>query len=108
MSAPATVPDSGGRGDAAAGTPAETHARGFDLAAAWELNPKVALRPSRSARCCTTSVPASSFLKNLTVVGIVQSLAEQPSGRPRWPNTASPTSSGPSTCRRSVRSPTRE
>ncbi len=81
MSAPATVPDSGGRGDAAAGTPAETHARGFDLAAAWELNPKVALRPQPfGALLYHFGTRKLSFLKNLTVVGIVQSLSEQPSG----------------------------
>jgi putative mycofactocin binding protein MftB len=81
MSAPATMPDSGGRGDTAAGAPAQTHTSGaVDLGAAWVLNPKVALRPEPfGALLYHFGTRKLSFLKNLTVVAIVQSLAEQPS-----------------------------
>ena len=79
MSAPATMPDSGGRSDAAAGNPAADTPTGFDLDAAWELNPKVALRPEPfGALLYHFGTRKLSFLKNLTVVGIVQSLAETP------------------------------
>ena len=69
MSAPTSTPTTGGRRDAAAG------AGGLDLNAAWELNPKVALRPEPfGALLYHFGTRKLSFLKNLTVVGIVQSL----------------------------------
>ncbi|GED99872.1 mycofactocin system protein MftB [Gordonia spumicola] len=51
----------------------------FDLAAAWTLNPKVALRPEPfGALLYHFGTRKLSFLKNLTVVGIVKSLADHP------------------------------
>ena len=52
----------------------------FDSAAAWTLNPKVALRPEPfGALLYHFGTRKLSFLKNLTVVGIVRDLADQPS-----------------------------
>ncbi|GAC83108.1 mycofactocin biosynthesis chaperone MftB [Gordonia paraffinivorans] len=87
MSAPTSNPTSGGRAPAAGvrfDTP-ETGAtspgdQGFDALAAWELNPKVALRPEPfGALLYHFGTRKLSFLKNLTVVGIVQSLADHDS-----------------------------
>ena len=73
MSAPTASTVTGGRADAAAGhRPVE-----FDTLDAWELNPKVALRPEPfCALLYHFGTRKLSFLKNLTVVGIVQSLRE--------------------------------
>ncbi|MFT4127235.1 MAG: mycofactocin biosynthesis chaperone MftB [Gordonia sp. (in: high G+C Gram-positive bacteria)] len=76
------VPAAGDRADAVAGhRPPSVLARpGFDPDAAWELNPKVALRPEPfGALLYHFGTRKLSFLKNLVVVGIVQSLAEQDS-----------------------------
>ncbi|WP_336789213.1 mycofactocin biosynthesis chaperone MftB [Gordonia malaquae] len=52
----------------------------FDTAAAWTLNPKVALRPEPfGALLYHFGTRKLSFLKNLTVVDLVRSLAEHPS-----------------------------
>lgn len=52
----------------------------FDPAAAWTLNPKVALRPEPfGALLYHFGTRKLSFLKNLTVVGIVRDLAGSPS-----------------------------
>ena len=54
--------------------------KGFDTFAAWELNPKVALRPEPFGALLYHFGPRKlSFLKNLTVVGIVRSLADHDS-----------------------------
>lgn len=75
MSAPTSSPVSGGRVDAAAGPGTE-----FESTAAWMLNPKVALRPEPfGALLYHFGTRKLSFLKNLTVVGIVQSLADHDS-----------------------------
>ncbi|MCF3938853.1 mycofactocin biosynthesis chaperone MftB [Gordonia tangerina] len=51
----------------------------FDVDAAWQLNPKVALRPEPfGALLYHFGTRKLSFLKNLTVVGIVGSLADHP------------------------------
>ncbi|ASR04610.1 mycofactocin biosynthesis chaperone MftB [Gordonia rubripertincta] len=83
MSAPTSNPTSGGR-SAVAGvrfdTPAPDAPAGFDTFAAWELNPKVALRPEPfGALLYHFGTRKLSFLKNLTVVGIVQSLVDHDS-----------------------------
>ncbi|MGW5524403.1 mycofactocin biosynthesis chaperone MftB [Gordonia sp. NPDC003950] len=85
MSTPTSAPVAGDRSDAIAGdrrdspAPAPTTIRkalSFDVGAAWELNPKVALRPEPfGALLYHFGTRKLSFLKNLTVVGIVQSLA---------------------------------
>ena len=98
MSTPTSAPVVGGRSRAVAdnrGEPAQprpaqpepaqpetvrTDAAGkdvsFDLAAAWKLNPHVALRPEPfGALLYHFGTRKLSFLKNLTVVGVVQSLA---------------------------------
>ncbi|WP_132992090.1 mycofactocin biosynthesis chaperone MftB [Gordonia zhaorongruii] len=52
----------------------------FDPAAAWVLNPKVALRPEPfGALLYHFGTRKLSFLKNLTVVGLVQKLADHAS-----------------------------
>lgn len=82
MSTPTSSPVSGGRADAAAGPGPrpDTDTRGFDTADAWTLNPKVALRPEPfGALLYHFGTRKLSFLKNLTVVGIVNSLAEHDS-----------------------------
>ncbi|MCF8570243.1 mycofactocin biosynthesis chaperone MftB [Gordonia sp. HY002] len=67
-------------GDRAAVAGSEPHPPAppvFDLAAAWTLNPKVALRPEPfGALLYHFGTRKLSFLKNLTVVGIVRDLAE--------------------------------
>jgi putative mycofactocin binding protein MftB len=51
----------------------------FDLAAAWVLNPKVAVRPEPfGALLYHFGTRKLSFLKNRTVVGIVETLHEFP------------------------------
>ncbi|MXP20460.1 mycofactocin biosynthesis chaperone MftB [Gordonia sp. HNM0687] len=84
---------SGGRVDATAGPggpqsdmptqsdmPGPARTARFDVGAAWQLNPKVALRPEPfGALLYHFGTRKLSFLKNLTVVGIVQSLADHPS-----------------------------
>ncbi|MFT4044879.1 MAG: mycofactocin biosynthesis chaperone MftB [Gordonia sp. (in: high G+C Gram-positive bacteria)] len=75
MSAPTSNTVAGG--ETAAGHRPAPAASGFDLAAAWELNPKVALRPEPfGALLYHFGTRKLSFLKNLTVVGIVESLHE--------------------------------
>ncbi|RPA57070.1 mycofactocin biosynthesis chaperone MftB [Gordonia oryzae] len=79
MSTPTSAPVAGDRGFAVAGNRRDTPATvsTFDLDAAWELNPKVALRPEPfGALLYHFGTRKLSFLKNLTVVGIVRSLAE--------------------------------
>jgi len=52
----------------------------FDLTRAWRLNPKVALRPEPfGALLYHFGTRKLSFLKNLTVVDLVTSLADHPS-----------------------------
>lgn len=86
MSTPTSTPVSGGRSDAVAGdrpapNPAPRSDTGdFDITAAWALNPKVALRPEPfGALLYHFGTRKLSFLKNLTVVGIVETLATHPS-----------------------------
>ncbi|GAA1479838.1 hypothetical protein GCM10009624_02780 [Gordonia sinesedis] len=83
MSAPASIPASGGRTSAAAGdrqSSAAHAAGGFDADGAWTLNPKVALRPEPfGALLYHFGTRKLSFLKNLTVVGIVESLGDHDS-----------------------------
>ncbi|GAC67768.1 mycofactocin biosynthesis chaperone MftB [Gordonia soli] len=76
MSTPTTTTVDGGRGDATAGhRPSPT----FDLLDAWQLNPKVALRPEPfGALLYHFGTRKLSFLKNLVVVDIVASLADHP------------------------------
>ncbi len=51
----------------------------FNLAAAWVLNPKVAVRPEPfGALLYHFGTRKLSFLKNRTVVGIVETLHEHP------------------------------
>ncbi|MFT3661263.1 MAG: mycofactocin biosynthesis chaperone MftB [Gordonia sp. (in: high G+C Gram-positive bacteria)] len=53
---------------------------GFDLAAAWRVNPSVAIRPEPfGALLYHFGTRKLSFLKNLVVVDLVQSLADHPS-----------------------------
>jgi putative mycofactocin binding protein MftB len=84
MSAPTSNPISGGR-SAVAGVRFDTpapgpDAPGFDTLEAWQLNPKVALRPEPfGALLYHFGTRKLSFLKNLTVVGIVKSLADHDS-----------------------------
>ncbi|MDY6810710.1 MAG: mycofactocin biosynthesis chaperone MftB [Actinomycetota bacterium] len=60
--------------------PGPARTAGFDVDAAWQLNPKVALRPEPfGALLYHFGTRKLSFLKNLAVVGIVQSLADHPS-----------------------------
>ncbi|AZG48308.1 mycofactocin biosynthesis chaperone MftB [Gordonia insulae] len=91
MSTPTSSPVAGGRSDAAAGagpsprfdapgfdTP-DFDTPGFDTTDAWVLNPKVALRPEPfGALLYHFGTRKLSFLKNLTVVGIVNSLGDHP------------------------------
>ncbi|MCX6468042.1 MAG: mycofactocin biosynthesis chaperone MftB [Corynebacteriales bacterium] len=52
----------------------------FDLSAPWMLNPSVALRPEPfGALLYHFGTRKLSFLKNLTVVDLVRSLADHPS-----------------------------
>ncbi|GAB19542.1 hypothetical protein GOEFS_091_00340 [Gordonia effusa NBRC 100432] len=61
-------------------TPPAAAASGFDPALAWQLNSKVALRPEPfGALLYHFGTRKLSFLKNLTVVDIVGSLAEHSS-----------------------------
>ncbi|QTI68225.1 mycofactocin biosynthesis chaperone MftB [Gordonia polyisoprenivorans] len=79
MSTPTSAPVAGDRDSAVAGDRRDAPATlsTFDLDAAWELNPKVALRPEPfGALLYHFGTRKLSFLKNLTVVGIVRSLAE--------------------------------
>lgn len=81
MSAPTSNPISGDR-SAVAGVRSDTPAEapGFDTLEPWRLNPKVALRPEPfGALLYHFGTRKLSFLKNLTVVGIVQSLADHDS-----------------------------
>ena len=75
--ATSTVPD--GRASApVGGVPARPEP--FDPTIAWQLNSKVALRPEPfGALLYHFGTRKLSFLKNLTVVGIVKSLADHPS-----------------------------
>ncbi|GAA4680818.1 mycofactocin biosynthesis chaperone MftB [Gordonia humi] len=76
----ATTLASGDRSAVAGGEPAPLTQPVFDPAAAWTLNPKVALRPEPfGALLYHFGTRKLSFLKNLTVVGIVRDLGEQPS-----------------------------
>lgn len=78
MSTPTPTQVPGGRA-AAAGDPVD-HPFGFDATAPWTLNPKVALRPEPfGALLYHFGTRKLSFLKNLTVVDIVNALAAQPS-----------------------------
>ena len=100
MSTPTSQRVSGGRGDAAprpappappppppppgptptAPTPTAT-LPAFDAQRAWKLNPSVALRPEPfGALLYHFGTRKLSFLKNLTVVALVQSLGEHASG----------------------------
>ncbi|MFT4199415.1 mycofactocin biosynthesis chaperone MftB [Gordonia sp. (in: high G+C Gram-positive bacteria)] len=73
MSAPASATHPGGQQAAGAGAAA------FDLGAAWRLNPKVAVRPEPfGALLYHFGTRKLSFLKNTTVVGIVQTLQDFP------------------------------
>ncbi|ROZ89450.1 mycofactocin biosynthesis chaperone MftB [Gordonia sp. OPL2] len=77
MSTPTSTPVSGGRSAAAGGGPSTTDRDRFALDDAWTLNPKVALRPEPfGALLYHFGTRKLSFLKNLTVVGIVRSLAD--------------------------------
>ncbi|GED99378.1 mycofactocin biosynthesis chaperone MftB [Gordonia crocea] len=90
MSAPASATSPGDRASvtgAGAATPASTPIDGpradaepaFRLDAAWVLNPKVAVRPEPfGALLYHFGTRKLSFLKNRTVVGIVQSLHDYP------------------------------
>ena len=84
MSAPTSLPVTGGR-DAATGDPVP-HAESaptlhaFDSTQAWQLNPKVALRPEPfGALLYHFGTRKLSFLKNLAVVGVVESLRDHDS-----------------------------
>ena len=86
MSTPTSQRVSGGRGDAAPGptptapTPTAT-LPAFDAQRAWKLNPSVALRPEPfGALLYHFGTRKLSFLKNLAVVALVQSLGEHASG----------------------------
>ncbi|QKT08226.1 mycofactocin biosynthesis chaperone MftB [Gordonia sp. X0973] len=60
-------------------TPGRVARPGFDTRAAWTLNPKVAVRPEPfGALLYHFGTRKLSFLKNRTVVGIVQSLRTHP------------------------------
>ncbi len=83
MSAPASATRPGDRttvaGEGAATTVASLDSPGFDLGTAWVLNPKVAVRPEPfGALLYHFGTRKLSFLKNRTVVGIVQTLHEFP------------------------------
>ncbi|MGK2316864.1 mycofactocin biosynthesis chaperone MftB [Gordonia rhizosphera] len=74
MSTPTSAPVTDGHGDVAAGAGAAPR---FDASDAWVLNPKVALRPEPfGALLYHFGTRKLSFLKNLTVVGIVRSLGD--------------------------------
>ncbi|WOC11572.1 mycofactocin biosynthesis chaperone MftB [Gordonia sp. MP11Mi] len=76
----ATTIASGDRSAVAGGEPHPPVQPAFDPAAAWTLNPSVALRPEPfGALLYHFGTRKLSFLKNLTVVGIVRDLAEHPS-----------------------------
>ncbi|MCH5644691.1 mycofactocin biosynthesis chaperone MftB [Gordonia sp. ABSL49_1] len=76
MSAPTSNPAPGDRSAVAGGADAPD-APVFDTLDAWELNPKVALRPEPfGALLYHFGTRKLSFLKNLTVVDIVQSLRD--------------------------------
>ncbi|MGO3327714.1 mycofactocin biosynthesis chaperone MftB [Gordonia sp. (in: high G+C Gram-positive bacteria)] len=76
----ATTIASGDRSAVAGSEPHPPTSPVFDPAAAWTLNPKVALRPEPfGALLYHFGTRKLSFLKNLTVVGIVRDLAEHPS-----------------------------
>ena len=76
MSAPTSHPAPGGRPSATAGV-RPPHTAAFDPGLAWQLNPKVALRPEPfGALLYHFGTRKLSFLKNLTVVGIVETLAD--------------------------------
>jgi mycofactocin biosynthesis protein MftB len=54
----------------------------FDLDAAWRLHPQVALRPEPfGALLYHFGTRKLSFLKDRTVVGVVDSLADHPNAR---------------------------
>ena len=54
----------------------------FDLDEQWQIHPQVALRPERfGALLYHFNTRKLSFLKNPTLLRIVQSLGEQPSAR---------------------------
>ncbi len=77
MSTPTSTPVSGGRSAAAGARPSPSDLTRFSLDDAWTLNPKVALRPEPfGALLYHFGTRKLSFLKNLTVVGIVRSLAD--------------------------------
>ncbi|MDL9937895.1 mycofactocin biosynthesis chaperone MftB [Gordonia sp. ABSL1-1] len=74
MSSPASAPAIGDHREVVA------DAGALDLTQPWELNPKVALRPEPfGALLYHFGTRKLSFLKNLTVVGIVQSLRDHAS-----------------------------
>lgn len=97
MSTPTSRRVSGGRDDATPGpTPTESTptepaptasaaatgraGAAFDTQSAWVLNPKVALRPEPfGALLYHFGTRKLSFLKNLTVVGLVESLGDHAS-----------------------------
>ena len=77
MSTPTSAPVAGHRDAVTGDRSASPRTATFDLDAAWQLNPKVALRPEPfGALLYHFGTRKLSFLKNLTVVGIVSSLAE--------------------------------
>jgi len=54
----------------------------FDLDRPWALGPSVALRPERfGALAYSFDTRRLSFLKSRTLLRVVETLAEQPSGR---------------------------
>ncbi|MCK0438429.1 mycofactocin biosynthesis chaperone MftB [Gordonia alkaliphila] len=64
----------------ASGDLAVTGSTSFSLTLPWRLNPSVALRPEPfGALLYHFGTRKLSFLKNLVVVDLVQSLADQPS-----------------------------
>ena len=64
----------------AAGDLAVAGSTSFELARAWRMNPSVALRPEPfGALLYHFGTRKLSFLKNLVVVDLVQSLADHPS-----------------------------
>jgi putative mycofactocin binding protein MftB len=55
---------------------------GFDLDKSWALDPQVALRPERfGALAYHFGTRRLSFLKSPTLLALVQSLGEHPTGR---------------------------
>lgn len=82
MSAPTSNPTAGGSTVAGRRPVDSPDVAGFDVTAAWRLNPKVALRPEPfGALLYHFGTRKLSFLKNLTVVGIVASLADHDSAQ---------------------------